>query len=900
MNAIRPNTDFFGSSIIPQARVRRCIYSGTFAGLGPRPDVEVDWKIELYRESAEGSMMEEPKELKFPIDPLEITWDQWKPEQAVQGSMATLKIESMTDREFIDFYTQKTGEMWMKVYRRTRDMQPQVKDPDTGWHLVWRGSLDPEFYEEPYESLNGYTVTLTFSDFGALDRLDFRPAAIFGNRTYQIAGLCNIEQLVGAAMAEAGMIDALDEWVALREKRKRDGLTMISGRVCYTQFYEMEEWVQLADLHRISVLAANFFDEKGEPSSWRDVLEAVLLPFGLHIVQRGNVLIYDTASLIERAGAGWPIHWSSDSQTLSAAETYSKVTVNFNPYQVDRIVDPDLRPDPNGKITQNSVWLNMPYEDSLKLTSTQLKAHVWESFRMWTSPSGYGAEYCTCNFFKIIPINGSMSEATGVKFPRPNLGTSGSYFCWTNPGETLLQLEPKYIPPVAIVNNVPRTGYSLLLKLDMLLSAQYNPFEDSGKKHDETGSPFNNYEAQRSLDRLAQWVLLPVRILLRDANGNVTHYYRNDDLIFKRGADDELSGTSVRSYLWTAMRGRWVERTDETTENDMDTAAYLMFYDTDLQALYDNKDGTVTMSGWTANKPTLGIRGLFAYASQKEFLNRRGDGMAIPYPPTEGFIDISFMRSIYLYPIDDRLLLTAAFTDGIGKDSTNRPRMHDDSWNIMSKVKWWMIKDVSLEVRRSDELTSRIESGNIETTGDLCTGAREELSIDTICGTASVPTEDMRGLLRIDRKPIMIMARGEMGGSPEQILIGNLFSQYATRRDRISGEATETISKLPIYSDANQGEKLFILEKSTLSAREGVEDIALLRIFPEMYSTAPDIDPPVPPTSSGKFTTPDDRVNWIEQSIWSKTDGEEPTDPTDPTGPDVEWWGSEIKPGGWD
>ena len=35
----------------------------------------------------------------------------------------------------------------------------------------WTGILDTEQYEEPYSTLSGYEVSLTFSDFAALDRV---------------------------------------------------------------------------------------------------------------------------------------------------------------------------------------------------------------------------------------------------------------------------------------------------------------------------------------------------------------------------------------------------------------------------------------------------------------------------------------------------------------------------------------------------------------------------------------------------------------------------------------------------------------------------------------------------------------------------------------------------------
>lgn len=63
----------------------------------------------------------------------------------------------------MDLYTVKPCAVRLDVWRMEAGTE--------SWQLYWRGTLDTEFYEEPYERPSGYTVTLPFTDFGVLERL---------------------------------------------------------------------------------------------------------------------------------------------------------------------------------------------------------------------------------------------------------------------------------------------------------------------------------------------------------------------------------------------------------------------------------------------------------------------------------------------------------------------------------------------------------------------------------------------------------------------------------------------------------------------------------------------------------------------------------------------------------
>ena len=75
--------------------------------------------------------------LNFPADePLVIEWKHTDKHEVICGSTATLTVTSPGDRTYEDLYTIAPGSIRLDVLRNGL--------------LYWSGTLDPEFYEEPY------------------------------------------------------------------------------------------------------------------------------------------------------------------------------------------------------------------------------------------------------------------------------------------------------------------------------------------------------------------------------------------------------------------------------------------------------------------------------------------------------------------------------------------------------------------------------------------------------------------------------------------------------------------------------------------------------------------------------------------------------------------------------
>ena len=88
--------------------------------------------------------------------PLVIEYPEGTKHDAIRGSSCNITVISAYDRQFIELYSISYKNAYIYVYKNN--------------YRIWGGNIDTEQYEEPYESREGYEVSLTFSDFEVLKR----------------------------------------------------------------------------------------------------------------------------------------------------------------------------------------------------------------------------------------------------------------------------------------------------------------------------------------------------------------------------------------------------------------------------------------------------------------------------------------------------------------------------------------------------------------------------------------------------------------------------------------------------------------------------------------------------------------------------------------------------------
>ena len=267
-------------------------YSGQFLS-----HESIVWKVDIYQEA------DEPFSsigiLRFPADsPLVIEWAHTDKKEVICGSTASLTIVSPGDRTYEDLYIILPGSIRLEVLRNGL--------------LYWSGALDPEFYEEPYSAFDEYEVKLTFSDFGILDRLK-----------YDLTGTRTLENILQYALRRSKI-----QYGELNQD--------------YLSTY-LEEGGTRATLDKISVRSDNFYDEDGEACTLYEVIEGMLQPLALKLIQKnGKIWVYDLNGLYLH-GITKGILWKSDDQIMGVDKVINNVKITFSPYSDGKLLGQEIK-----------------------------------------------------------------------------------------------------------------------------------------------------------------------------------------------------------------------------------------------------------------------------------------------------------------------------------------------------------------------------------------------------------------------------------------------------------------------------------------------------------------------------------------------------------------------------
>lgn len=198
-----------------------------------------------------------PEEIQGGADPFSLKYLTARKLDPVQGSQATLRLISRRIFEFTGLHTDDMQEYVIRFYR--------------AGCLYWLGYLDSELYSENLSDYPPYPVEFAGADFNIMKRLKYRDAA--GNRYTDIVPL--ITHL----------------------KRCFDLLGLPFDKLyigCTTVANDVPAVAGETPLHVLYMMSSNFYDEDKEPMTCREVVESILQPFGLMMVQKGgSVFIYD-------------------------------------------------------------------------------------------------------------------------------------------------------------------------------------------------------------------------------------------------------------------------------------------------------------------------------------------------------------------------------------------------------------------------------------------------------------------------------------------------------------------------------------------------------------------------------------------------------------------------------
>lgn len=709
----------------------------------------VTWRAEIWQEAE--AQFPIVGELRFPADsPLNFEWAHTDKEEVICGSTATLTIVSPGDRTYEDLYTITPGSIRMDAYRNGV--------------LYWSGTLDPEFYEEPYSEAKEYEVQLTFSDFGILDRIKYR-----------LSGIQTLLGIVEHCVAISGM--------------NQNG---ICQDYISTSLDVNGAQLDLADL---SIRSENFYDEDGEASTLYEVLEGILQPLGIRMVQRmAQVWLYDLNGLYTLAGTK-QVEWTDCDQVMSTDKVVNDVCITFSPYAESELMDGEVKFEDEYSEDTINLTSQAPTSGTECYTFYPDYEREWDydnlSFTIFLSNQGSGLKEINsrCRYFHIEPLLGA-SEAEGVAWGFYTGGHGSLSTGWPKrklnapcePDGTILMRTKQM--PVHYLDSFDRGKYLLRLSMDLLLDARYNPFEDSSGNN-ESG----NYDR---LNVYANYVMVPVNVLLKDESGRVTYHYSNAEVV---------TSPDLTPSINYQTKGEWV------AGEPKEPKCWLAWYDK------DDRKRRCGVLGWKTNSHAIGL----TQEELKDSFRETPSGQYMPYPPSEGYIEVVVYSGIIVY--DGHIFATR-------------------TWDYVKDIiRWMLYKAPKLEVLKSNAVLSAAESEDVEYRGVLNENAKEDLEIDTICGTMERPTPTALGVYMksSDKELVKEMSRAGRTTHAEQLLIGTLYSQYASRKTKLTG-TVQLLNDVPLcYTEACQGEKRFICLEDIQDAIADESSMELVELRPDEY-----------------------------------------------------------------
>lgn len=752
-------------------------YKGEFSSVSG-----ITWRAEIWQEA--DAEFETVGNLEFDADePLVIEWGNKSKEEVICGATATLKIISPGDRTFEDLYSIDVGRVRLDVYRNNA--------------LYWSGCIDTEFYEEPYEQLNGYTVSLSFTDFGVLDRLKYDLANM--QTLYGIISNC-----IGRSGIYCGGID--DSLIST-------SLTPTGGALSLTD---------------IKVRSDNFYDEDGEASTLAEVIEGILQPLALRMVQRaGKVYVYDINGLYTKA-ARKKIVWDGNSQTMGVDVVYNNAKITWSTYAQSGNLSPescwgDIETDAtlmslnnlSGGSKNGAQYFSYHYSTALTdwIDATDC------GFTLWVATDGVNAELgSNVRFFKIVPqYDGTESEGIAIFWKSVQgikVGTSSNWSAnfaseghgesgipggenpgaLANIGGLLFKSSPVWIPPVDDAGKL-----ILRVAIDMLIDPRFNPFESAANlmKYVEQKDWYDQFGTY------GNFIYVPVTVKFQPDGSDAVYVWTNQNIVTQSVSDPvtTLNGTY----------GNWVVYKGDDSPNAW---GYLCYYDAK-----DHVD-TSGVLGWKKNRPAINPH----KQATISILTNAEDGQYIPYPNYGG---------------GGGKLWVEVRNEGweIVNEGTDLEKAENGPKSLWGKISWVLMKLPEIEIMNSSQFDKTIDTDDVEYDAEINSAAKEPIELDTICGTSAegVPTARGAYFNATTGKQITELTRAGRTTQAEDLLIGTLYSQFAQRRTTLSGEAQLMYDPIAVYKEDNQDGKLFMIAEDVQDVRMDCSDAVYVEIRPDEY-----------------------------------------------------------------
>ena len=551
------------------------------------------WEIEIYINGYDGRTVEISLEGD---EPCVIDWQETDKMDVIQSATCTLRVSNERDRQMLQLMNHTNATIF--VIRNGKE--------------YWRGTLDDAIYEEPYSYPKGYVTELPFTDFGILNRIPFT-----------LTGKQSVKAIVDHCLEGSGL-DYLGQELltSLLEPKTQQPITLNMLYINADRF-------------------ASEGDSWGKMTMKRDVLEEVLRPLGLRIMQKnGGLHIYDIEYLRDHSEMqNYPV-WKGTDAYLKGSETFGWYEVAFEPDTVETLAEDCLDYDSSvwndgEKYFAKSYDLETETDSDIgfylevrnfvhsgaKIQKSS-NARIFRTRSVFTDASDIGVAgriKCKEVVYNIIH-NGHTIPVVADTVLLDNQAV-----CLNSNVVEVFRVETGYLPLAP-----DRNKYQLRVNLDFLISFRPNPFDDPSDEWAAT-QDYPAMEAQWENQAGVNAYMVPVILEVLDDNGNAVYHYENADYETHGGDIYNLYATDVVRPFGIG-KGRWVAGAG--TYGQM----YLAYYNP------DNTDDPLIEKDWVTNR--------IASPANSEIngtLYRvRDDGEYVSLPPVAGRLRLTVGSGIFV------------------------------------------------------------------------------------------------------------------------------------------------------------------------------------------------------------------------------------------------------------
>ena len=259
-----------------------------------RSGVHVPAKVEIFDRSWTGSYS--TVNAVGMADPAVLTWDKVELTDCLQGAQLAVNLLAEYDGQ----------------YRDILDMDRPSAVLYISNSVFWKGVLATKTWIEPFVRERNYSVTITFSDFNYLDRLQFDKDDLL---------VYTSSFPMGSHPGDCGIVrlgDFLDYAVA--------GLGISDSEINYSSDLPLSGFGTTISNYLIHY---NIFENAGDPMTLKQCLEALLEPICCRCVQYGGRLRIYRVNTMPTSYAG-PVVAAGTDATLEAAARFKKIELSYN------------------------------------------------------------------------------------------------------------------------------------------------------------------------------------------------------------------------------------------------------------------------------------------------------------------------------------------------------------------------------------------------------------------------------------------------------------------------------------------------------------------------------------------------------------------------------------------